>query len=302
MIAKYLVPIFFVAALISACNSNNNLTGPAKETISTPVNVPEPSEIIKSSKPEIKSKEITEIDLSPYFGSLTGTAVFLQEGGKYISYNKNWIDERFSPNSSFHIVSSLAALESETITPTDSVFKWDGTNWPFESWNRDMNLIEAFQNSSTWYFKLLIEKTGQEYMGGFINKIGYGNCDISEWDGSTINSPSWINGFWMESSLLISPMEQLDLVMRIFEGQTDINENNILELKKMMHIETLNSRYNLYGKTGTGNGGWFVGFFNIGGGNIYFATYLTAQEGADGPKAQEITKNIIENYFLLNIT
>ena len=35
--------------------------------------------------------------------------------------------------------------------------------------------------------------------------LNYGNKDISEWDGSDINPLPQLNGFWLESSLKISP-------------------------------------------------------------------------------------------------
>ena len=43
-----------------------------------------------------------------------------------------------------------------------------------------------------------------------LDKLQYGNCDISDWEGrlNTNNSNRALTGFWIESSLMISPKEQ----------------------------------------------------------------------------------------------
>lgn len=134
-------------------------------------------------------------------------------------------------------------------------------------------------------------------MTDFIKTLNYGNCDITQWGGSGFNRNPIIDGFWLESSLLVSPREQVDVLYRIFESKTGIDENNISELKKMMYKEDSSSSIKIYGKTGSGRGGWFVGFFESGGDNTYFAIYLNEQKSVNGPKAQEIASNIIWGYF-----
>lgn len=240
---------------------------------------------------------ITEVDLSSFFDGLSGAAVFLDISGNYIVYNKASSESRVSPCSTFKIISTLAAFESGVITPSQSVIAWDGTKWKLESWNKDLTITEAFQSSCVWYYRKLIDKIGKENMTNFIDMLDYGNCDTSQWEGSGFNGIPSIDGFWLESSLLISPQEQVDVIHKIFEGKTEIDKNNITELKKVMHKEDNDSNINIYGKTGTGKGGWFVGFFESDGDNTYFAVYLDEQEGATGKKAQKIAENIIQDYF-----
>ncbi len=237
----------------------------------------------------------TEVDFSSYFDGMTGTAVFLNKSGEYTVYNKAGAELRASPCSTFKIISTLAALEYGTVTPSRSDIPWDGTKWKFDSWNKDLNLTEAFQNSCVWYYRKLTDRIGKDKMTEFVEKLDYGNNDTSQWEGSGFNNNPLIDGFWLESSLKISPQEQVDVLFRIFEGNTEIDKNNISALKKMMYKE--GKGFALYGKTGTGKGGWFVGFFEVNGNNTYFAVYLNEQEGANGPKAQEIVSNIISGYF-----
>jgi len=242
----------------------------------------------------------TQVDLSSYFNGLLGAAVFLDKSGNYTVYNMPACELRVSPCSTFKIISTLAAFEYDVVTPSQSVIAWDGTKWTFESWNKDLTISEAFQSSCVWYYRKLIDQIEKENMTDFLDTLNYGNCDISQWGGSEFNKNPLIDGFWLESSLLISPREQVDVMYRIFENKTEIDENNISVLKKMMYKEDTDSSIEIYGKTGTGRGGWFVGFFESEGENTYFAIYLNEQEGVNGTKAQEITNNIIHGYFSEN--
>lgn len=51
-----------------------------------------------------------------------------------------------------------------------------------------------------------------------LNRLSYGNGDISDWEGrlNTNNKNRAMTGFWIESSLLISPREQTEVMERIF--------------------------------------------------------------------------------------
>jgi len=245
----------------------------------------------------IEAESVIDTDLSAYFEGFTGTAVFFKTSGTYIIYNSNESELQVSPCSTFKIISTLAAFESGVISPEQSTIAWDGTEWSFESWNKDMTISEAFQTSCVWYYRKLTDEFGVEYMQNHLDSLQYGNCDISQWDGSRFNGNALIDGFWLESSLLISPREQVDIMYQIFEEKTYINTIYIAELKEMMYKEDPENIVKIYAKTGSGNGGWYVGFFELDGENTYFAIRLSQQEGANGSKAQQIAENIIHEYF-----
>lgn len=65
----------------------------------------------------------------------------------------------------------------------------------------------------------------------------YGNCDVSAWEGSNINPYKELNGFWLGSSLKISPYEQVEVLSKIFEGKSFYDSQNVEILKKIMLIE-----------------------------------------------------------------
>ena len=70
----------------------------------------------------------------------------------------------------------------------------------------------------------MIDDIGKERMQEELEKLRYGNCDISDWEGrlNTNNSNRALTGFWIESSLKISPKEQTEVMERIFGSGSDI--------------------------------------------------------------------------------
>lgn len=137
-------------------------------------------------------------------------------------------------------------------------------------------------------------------MQAALDLLNYGNHDISEWKGSWINSSPELNGFWIESSLKISPLEQVRVLTDIFEEKTPYSKEDIEILKNVMLTEEMDSG-RIYGKTGTGinSNGWFVGFMEQEAGKIYFAVYLEDKniENISGKTAREIAIHILQEEY-----
>lgn len=152
-----------------------------------------------------------------------------------------------------------------------------------------------------WYFRQVIDLVGETELKEELGELQYGNCDISEWNGSNINSREELNGFWLGSSLKISPLEQVKVLAAIFEGQSRYDSRNVEMVKQFMLAEESGTR-TVYGKTGSRGTGeaWFVGFSETGGEREYFAVYLNdseKKEEVSGSKAREIALEIC-HYFL----
>jgi bla regulator protein BlaR1 len=261
-----------------------------------------------ATEPPISKMNEIEVDYSNYFKGTEGTAVFYNKNEKsYYVYNKGLSEKQSSPCSSFKIVSCLLGLESGAINPEDSIQKWNGTIYSIKEWNKDINYIDAFHYSCIWYFREVLNLVGADYVQNALNKLEYGNCDISEWEGSRRNmifpeqqDLSELNGFWQESSLQISPREQVEVQKRIFEDNDIFSMENIELIKNVMHIDHSNPEIQIYGKTGSGikddtwNDGWFVGMCEINENTYYFAIRLN-QPGKRGNDAKEIAVSIINH-------
>lgn len=132
-----------------------------------------------------------------------------------------------------------------------------------------------------WYFKQAVDKVGKEDMMPLLKELRYGNCDISEWDGGQMNPLPELNGFWLGSSLKISPYEQVQVLQYIFCMENNFERKNLEVLKNIMYVRAFDDGM-LCGKTGMGdNVAWFVGFYEKSGAKIYIAVHL---EGSQNKK------------------
>ena len=195
---------------------------------------------------------VIEADWTHYFNGFNGAAVIYDAPAmQYTVYNMELARTRRSPCSTFKIVSSLIALENGMIDPEHSTHTWSGEIFWNEKWNGDIDFEEAFRESCVWYFREVADEIGQELMQDELNKLMYGNCDISDWEGrlNTNNNNRVLTGFWLESSLLISPKEQTEVMARIFGG--DGSQASRQALEEVMAYNT-DTPYQVYGKTGMG--------------------------------------------------
>ncbi|MBO0993928.1 BlaR1 family beta-lactam sensor/signal transducer [Bacillus sp. SD088] len=229
-------------------------------------------------------------DLDRYFQGFKGSFVLYDASeDQYHIYNQKMSEQRVSPNSTYKIYSALFALESNVITPDNNVQTWDGEVHPYPEWNQNHNLDTAIGSSVNWYFQNLDQKMGKKQLQHYVDKIMYGNENLS----------GQLDQYWMESSLKISPIEQVELLVALQENRFGFKEENIQAVKQAISIEK-KAQGQLHGKTGTGtiNGidvnGWFIGYIEKNHHFYYFAVNIQ-NDGANGSKAAEIAKHILQD-------
>lgn len=231
---------------ISGCSSKengNSQSNQKEQTIQTNQTEEEISENEDVKNEEELQPTTVTVDYAEAFQSIQGCAVILNsENNTYTFYNEDKCRTRVSPNSTFKVISALIGIHNQVVTSEDSKMEYDGMNYPVDAWNADLRLEDAFRSSCIWYFRKVIEEVGQETIQEELNKLDYGNCDISEWSGSGVNSFPELNGFWIESSLLISPIEQVEVLHKIMEGETIYTESEIEILKSIMLLEASDSK------------------------------------------------------------
>lgn len=252
-----------------------------------------------ASENTVDRVKMNDVDYSQYFGDFQGCGVFYNyDENSYDIYNSEKCSTRYSPCSTFKIISTLEGLEAGVVTSEESKMNYSGYQYEMDIWNKDVTLKEAFQNSCVWYYKQIIDKVGKDKISADLQKLGYGNCDVSQWEGSDINSTPDTNGFWLESSLKISPVESVNVIADIFEGNTDYSQKNIGILKNIMTTDY----EGFYGKTGAGNSdnAWYAGFYENEGKSIYFAVHLDGSSNGEKPSgafARGIAYDIISNCY-----
>lgn len=256
----------------------------------------------------IMEPETVYADWSGYFDGLNGSAVVYDASdGRYTIYNGESELTQRSPCSTFKIISSLIALENGIIIPEDSVRTWSGEVFWNEDWNKDLDFEEAFRTSCVWYYRQVIDDIGKDTMQKELDRLWYGNCDISDWEGrlNTNNNNRALTGFWIESSLLISPKEQVEVMERIFGENSDYSETARDELKRVMLVSDQDrTDISIYGKTGMGKAegivvdAWYTGFAETAEGNLYFCVHLGRTDGMNvsSTLAKTIAIQIVSDY------
>jgi beta-lactamase class D len=236
-----------------------------------------------------------KLELEKYFQDFTGAFVLYDlNNDHYSRYNPERCAERFLPASTFKILNSLIGLETGVIPDEDYVIKWDGTQYENSAWNRDHTLKTAIQHSVVWYYQELARRVGTEKMQYHVDAVQYGNKDIT----------GRIDSFWLDGALRISADEQVELLKRLYHDDLPFSRRSMKIVKEILVLENTNT-YRLIGKTGSGLVdtsyiGWFVGYVEEKDTVYFFVTNIESSSSeADGVKAKEITRDILQGLELL---
>ena len=241
-----------------------------------------------------------EIDRKLFGTYDTALVIVNRSSGAVTDVNPELSARRLSPCSTFKIYNTLIALRLGLLKGADdSWYTWDGVHRDIEEWNRNLTLREAFRVSAVPAFQALAREIGPERMKTYIDRIGYGNGDIS----------SGIDTFWLPRSgkagILISANEQVALLNKLLDGRLPFSGKELKTLHEVMLVaETPKGK--LYGKTGSGRSaegeeelGWFVGFLESGGAEYVFACNITGGEHPSGKAARAIVENVFRSQNLL---
>ncbi len=208
--------------------------------------------------------------------------------------------EKLAPCSTFKIWNALIGLETGVVSDPDALFwKWDGKKRFLEDWNKDQSLRTAISTSCVPAFQALARKIGAGQMQKWLDALGYGDRDIS----------AGIDVFWLphppeRKTLLISPMEQAQLLAQLIEGRLPVSARTREILSDITTLKTASGEI-FHGKTGTGvdetgayNMGWFVGWVESSGKNLAFACLLKGH-GVMGKDARSVVESVLSGSGLL---
>ncbi|WP_432666604.1 BlaR1 family beta-lactam sensor/signal transducer [Wukongibacter baidiensis] len=230
-------------------------------------------------------------NLEEYFKGYEGSFVLLDESdSKYYIYNELKSQKPMSPCSTFKIITSLIGLENGIIEDENTELKWNGTQYPIEPWNKDHTLASAMRYSANWYFERVNQAIGERELKEKLKLIDYGNNDIS----------GGIREFWAQSSLKISPIEQVNILRKIYNNEMSFDSKNIDILKNVLRISK-GKGSTLSGKTGTGAvnnkavNGWFIGYIEKEEKVYFFAVNIEGDNNADGTNARRIALSILKD-------
>jgi beta-lactamase class D len=169
----------------------------------------------KGDKPQTEQLDSSKMNVDKYFPNKEGTFVLreLRTGQTFIS-NEERAKKPQPPESTFKIVNALIGLQVGAVKDEYEVKRWDGVKRTREEWNQDHTLGSAMQASAVWYYQAMARDIGKERMQEWLNKLNYGNKDIS----------AGIDKFWLNSSLKISPLEEVEFLSLLVQEKLPLDK------------------------------------------------------------------------------
>jgi beta-lactamase class D len=239
-------------------------------------------------------------DFQKYFDSLSvkgSTTIYDLKNKKWIFTHSIDSDRKTLPASTFKILNSLISLEEKSVIDENQVIKWDSLSKTFfgtkiESWNKDTDLKTAYKNSTVWFYVEMAKKIGRRKYKKYLKKCAYGNQNLSEKG----------TDFWNYGDFEISPKNQIEFLLKLYENKLPFSKQTTDIVKKIM-ISEQTENYTFRDKTGwtKKNGvdiGWWVGYLQTKDNVFFFATRLTKktdENNSNFSKARkEITKAILK--------
>lgn len=237
------------------------------------------------------TQNVSYIDLDEAFNGHNGSFVLYDtDADSWQIYNKDYATMRISPSSTYKIYIALFGLESGIITPEQSTIPWDGKMRELTAWNSNQTLESAMHDSVSWYFDAINQQLGISTIKDYVHRIGYGNQSVKGDESS----------YWLNSSLKISPIEQVELLKKLYYNELQFYPENVNALKNSICLFSTNN-ITYYGKTGTeevnqrNTSGWFIGFLEKDNHPYFFATNIQDDDNITGADAANLTFSILSD-------
>lgn len=203
------------------------------------------------------SGKVTTEDFNQYFNGYEGCFVLYDMNkDEYFIHNQEKSQERMEPGSTFNIINSLIGLETGILKDEKGILEWDG------------------------------KEIGKEKLKEYLDKMHYGDCNIA----GDIKKSSFA------STLKISPLEQVEILKKMYTYELPCLPDNIDMVKKAMVLTKENNGV-LSGISHTEKNGktWFIGYLEKSSNAYIFATYLEEENNTNDQIAREITEKILSD-------
>ena len=211
-------------------------------------------------------------------GITGGIVVYDLKADRWMTSDRVRATTRFAPASTFKIPNSLIALETGAAKDENEFMPWDGVPKRVSAWNRDFTMAEAMKASAVWFYQELARRIGAKRMQEWLDRLDYGNRQIGQ----------KVDMFWLEGPLKISPVEQIEFLVRLYREELPASKRSQQIVKKILGG----------GKTGwtdafTPAVGWYVGYEEANGTTYFFATNVEIRKDADAGRRIPLTKEVL---------
>lgn len=242
------------------------------------------------------------------------TAFIAKKDGKILTA-EGAFDRRNSPCSTFKVALALMGFDAKILSDKESP-KW-GFKKEYEAnmqswyktemgikygWHGEHTPETYIEKSVVWFSHKITQSLGKEKFQHYINRLNYGNRDIS----GTPGQDDGLLNSWLETSLKISPQEQVEFIEKMLATSLDVSRDAQRMTAEIMVKKDQDSKamewngWKVYGKTGGGTGcnRWFIGWVEKGNEIITFAQFVglnqdTPENRASAPMAIDVAKENI---------
>jgi beta-lactamase class D len=199
-------------------------------------------------------------------------------------------DERLTPASTFKVALSLMGYDAGYLTDEHhpALPYRDSYAASDPAWKTTVDPTSWITNSVVWYSQQLTIWLGHERLQNYLARFAYGNQDIT-------GNPGMNDGLtqaWLDSSLRISPLEQVAFLHRLVAHQLGVSARAYDMTARITEVGKLSDGWDVHGKGGTGfrmradrvepdlehQVGWFVGWASKGNRSVVFAYALADEE------------------------
>lgn len=207
-----------------------------------------------------------------------------------ILHQEGRCEQRLTPASTFKVALSLMGYDAGYLTDEHhpALPYRDSYAASDPAWKTTVDPSSWITNSVVWYSQQLTIWLGRERLQHYLTRFGYGNQDLS-------GNPGMNDGLtqaWLDSSLRISPLEQVAFLHRLIARQLGVSPHAYDMTARITAVGKLSNGWDVHGKGGTGflvkaervepdlehQIGWFVGWASRGSRSVVFAYALVDEE------------------------
>lgn len=187
-------------------------------------------------------------------------------------------DHRVTSASTFKIAISLMGYDAGFLKDEHAPvlpFRPGYVDWR-ASWREPTDPSKWMRESVVWFSQQVTFALGRERFAAYTKRFAFGNADVSGLPATEGPDLAWIN-----SSLQISPLEQVAFLRKVVNRQLGVSEHAYDMTGRLTLYGEIPNGWTVHGKTGSGGGnGWYVGWATKGARTLVFAR-LIKKDDAD---------------------
>ena len=237
--------------------------------------------VIASAATSVNAHTICTVVTDPGSGK-----ILLEEGNCSI---------RTTPASTFKIAISLMGYDSgflkDAHAPTLQ-FHEGYPDWGGAAWKQPTDPTSWIKYSVVWFSQQVTKSLGMNRFANYAKEFDFGNADVA----GDKRHPDGLTHAWIDSSLQISPLEQVAFLTKLVNHKLPVSEHAFAMTEQITEVTQFSDGWDIHGKTGTGfptnadgsddmtrGWGWFVGWARRDGKTLVFAR-LIQDDGAGRQK------------------